>query len=170
MCCPGAGEELTISYGDKGNEELLLLYGFAQPANPHETLMLLCPLPSPEDWDEVFTARMELLQVIAGVFYVDVETASKIVAASSCSAVPIGRQVLILCGSVHKPCKSNSSTCIGVLISAVCLCVMLYIATHYKACRTGDIQHHVPYHVFVLGFVRPRVCGRSCSCQPATWR
>jgi hypothetical protein len=54
---------LTISYGDKGNEELLLLYGFAQPQNPHETLMVLCPLPSPDDWDEVFTARMELLQV-----------------------------------------------------------------------------------------------------------
>ena len=64
VCCPRAGEELTISYGDKGNEELLLLYGFAQPSNSHETLMLLCPLPSPEDWDEVFTARMELLQVI----------------------------------------------------------------------------------------------------------
>jgi hypothetical protein len=42
---------------------LLLLYGFAQPQNPHETLMLLCPLPDPDDWDEAFTARMQLLQV-----------------------------------------------------------------------------------------------------------
>jgi hypothetical protein len=62
-CCPNTGEELCISYGDKGNEELLLLYGFALPANHHETLMLLCPLPAPDDWDEVFTARMQLLQV-----------------------------------------------------------------------------------------------------------
>jgi hypothetical protein len=62
-CCPKAGEELTISYGDKGNEELLLLYGFAQPQNPHETLMVLCPLPNPDEWDDVFAARMELLQV-----------------------------------------------------------------------------------------------------------
>jgi hypothetical protein len=60
---PQAGEELTISYGDKGNEELLLLYGFAQRHNPHESLMLLCPLPPPEEWDEVFGARMQLLQV-----------------------------------------------------------------------------------------------------------
>jgi hypothetical protein len=64
-CCPKTGEELTISYGDKGNEELLLLYGFAQPANPYETLMLLCPLPPPDEWDDVFTARMQLLQVRA---------------------------------------------------------------------------------------------------------
>lgn len=62
-CCPKAGEELTISYGDKGNEELLLLYGFTQQQNPNETLMLLCPLPPPDDWDDVFTARMQLLQV-----------------------------------------------------------------------------------------------------------
>jgi hypothetical protein len=101
---------------------LLLLYGFAQPANPHETLMLLCPLPSPDNWDEVFTARMELLQVI-GVFHIDVETASKNVDASSCSAVPLGRQVFFLCGSVLKPFKSNSSTCIGVLITVVCCAV-----------------------------------------------
>jgi hypothetical protein len=65
VCCPKAGDELTISYGEKGNEELLLLYGFAQPQNPHETLMLLCPLPDPGDWDEAFTARMQLLQVSA---------------------------------------------------------------------------------------------------------
>ncbi|KAF6263984.1 hypothetical protein COO60DRAFT_266676 [Scenedesmus sp. NREL 46B-D3] len=61
-CCPKVGEELTISYGDKGNEELLLLYGFALPANPHESLMLLCPLPPVDDWDEAFTARVQLLQ------------------------------------------------------------------------------------------------------------
>lgn len=63
VCCPTTGEELTISYGDKGNEELLLLYGFAVPQNPHETLMVLCPLPNADDWDETFTARMQLLQV-----------------------------------------------------------------------------------------------------------
>ena len=39
------GEELFISYGDKSNEELLMLYGFAAPGNPHEFLMLYCPIP-----------------------------------------------------------------------------------------------------------------------------
>jgi hypothetical protein len=68
-CCPKTGEELTISYGDKGNEELLLLYGFALPANPHETLMLLCPLPPAEDWDDVFSARMQLLQVCGACYH-----------------------------------------------------------------------------------------------------
>lgn len=62
-CCPKAGEELTISYGDKGNEELLLLYGFALPQNPAETLMLLCPVPPVDEWDNVFAARMQLMQV-----------------------------------------------------------------------------------------------------------
>lgn len=62
-CLPYAGEELTISYGDKGNEELLLLYGFAQPYNPHETLMMLCPVPPQDQWDEVLLMRMQLLQV-----------------------------------------------------------------------------------------------------------
>jgi len=63
VCCPKAGEELTISYGEKGNEELLLLYGFALPQNPAETLMLLCPMPPPGDWDDLFAARMQLMQV-----------------------------------------------------------------------------------------------------------
>ncbi|KAG2440994.1 hypothetical protein HXX76_003847 [Chlamydomonas incerta] len=57
-----AGEELFISYGDKSNEELLMLYGFAAPGNPHEFLMLYCPLPPQAEWDDVMHARMELLQ------------------------------------------------------------------------------------------------------------
>ncbi|CAI5531265.1 unnamed protein product [Closterium sp. Naga37s-1] len=36
---PVQGNEVTISYGEKGNEELLFLYGFAIPNNPHERLM-----------------------------------------------------------------------------------------------------------------------------------
>ncbi len=39
------GEELFISYGDKSNEELLMLNGFALEDNTHEHLMLYCPLP-----------------------------------------------------------------------------------------------------------------------------
>lgn len=90
-CCPRAGEELTISYGDKGNEELLLLYGFAQPQNPHETLMVLCPLPSLDEWDEVFAARMELLQVCV------------------CITIPIQKELL---SKKAAPCSKNSSTCL----------------------------------------------------------
>ncbi|KAG2450452.1 hypothetical protein HYH02_004954 [Chlamydomonas schloesseri] len=56
------GQELFISYGDKSNEELLMLYGFATPGNPHEYLMLYCPLPPQAEWDDVMHARMELLQ------------------------------------------------------------------------------------------------------------
>lgn len=56
------GSELFISYGDKSNEELLMLHGFALPANPHDRLMLHCPLPPQAEWDDVMYARMELLQ------------------------------------------------------------------------------------------------------------
>ncbi|GIL75966.1 hypothetical protein Vretimale_5622 [Volvox reticuliferus] len=57
-----AGEEVYISYGDKSNEELLMLYGFALEDNPHDHLMLFCPLPPRAEWDDVMYARMELLQ------------------------------------------------------------------------------------------------------------
>lgn len=56
-------KELTISYGSKSNEELLLLYGFAIPDNPYDALMMLCPLPPKAQWDNVMFARVELLQV-----------------------------------------------------------------------------------------------------------
>ncbi|GFR47156.1 hypothetical protein Agub_g8847, partial [Astrephomene gubernaculifera] len=57
-----AGDELYISYGDKSNEELLMLYGFALEKNPHDHLMLFCPLPPQAEWDDVMYARIELLQ------------------------------------------------------------------------------------------------------------
>ena len=60
---PRRGKELTISYGDKGNEELLLLHGFAVADNPHDTLMVPCPLPSSDQWGGDTTARVQLLQV-----------------------------------------------------------------------------------------------------------
>lgn len=60
------GEELLISYGDKSNEELLMLYGFAVPGNPHDHVMLHCPLPPASTWDTVMHARMELVRVRAG--------------------------------------------------------------------------------------------------------
>jgi hypothetical protein len=63
VCWPRPGQELTISYGDKGNEELLLLYGFALPANPHDTLMVPCPLPPPDQWKEDTPLRLQLLMV-----------------------------------------------------------------------------------------------------------
>lgn len=33
---PRPGQEVTIDYGSKSNEELLFLYGFALQDNPHE--------------------------------------------------------------------------------------------------------------------------------------
>ena len=36
---PAPGEELKISYGDKSNEELLFVHGFAERDNPHDTLV-----------------------------------------------------------------------------------------------------------------------------------
>ncbi|GBF87660.1 hypothetical protein Rsub_00371 [Raphidocelis subcapitata] len=56
------GGELTISYGDKSNEELLMLYGFASADNPHEQLMIPCPLPPPDEWTDDTRARLELLR------------------------------------------------------------------------------------------------------------
>jgi len=35
-----SGEEITISYGSKSNEELLYLYGFALPINPNDRVTL----------------------------------------------------------------------------------------------------------------------------------
>lgn len=60
---PKAGTELTISYGDKSNEELLLLYGFALPKNPHDCVMVACPVPPSDQWDDIMHARMQLLQL-----------------------------------------------------------------------------------------------------------
>jgi hypothetical protein len=34
-----AGEQAFISYGDKGNDELLQLFGFVEENNPHDTLL-----------------------------------------------------------------------------------------------------------------------------------
>jgi hypothetical protein len=55
------GNEITINYGNKSNEELLYLYGFAQEENKHDVLMVACPLPPPSDWDETLHARVQLL-------------------------------------------------------------------------------------------------------------
>eukprot|EP00887_Chlorella_sp_A99_P000944 scaffold5.g944.t1 len=55
-----AGQELTINYGDKSNEELLFLYGFAEQDNPHEVLTVVLPLP--QEVDETLQARLQVLQ------------------------------------------------------------------------------------------------------------
>ena len=44
---PAPGEELKISYGDKPNEELLFVHGFAERDNPHDKLVLRAPVKSP---------------------------------------------------------------------------------------------------------------------------
>ncbi|KAL4425721.1 hypothetical protein ABPG75_009737 [Micractinium tetrahymenae] len=58
---PAAGQEVTIDYGGKSNEELMFLYGFAIRDNPAEVLTLMCPLPPPGEWDELLHARLALL-------------------------------------------------------------------------------------------------------------
>mmetsp|Transcript_21870 Transcript_21870/g.39020 ORF Transcript_21870/g.39020 Transcript_21870/m.39020 type:complete len:509 (+) Transcript_21870:377-1903(+) len=56
-----AGAEVCISYGDKSNEELLMLYGFAVENNPDECVMLHCPIPPSDSLDEMMIAKLELL-------------------------------------------------------------------------------------------------------------
>ena len=58
------GDELLIDYGDKSQEELLLLYGFAHAATAHGVLMVPCPLPADgAAWDADLEDRLELLRV-----------------------------------------------------------------------------------------------------------
>ena len=45
---PAPGEEVVISYGDKTNEELLFVHGFADRDNPHDALVLQPLGPSTE--------------------------------------------------------------------------------------------------------------------------
>jgi hypothetical protein len=45
-CKVAPGDEVTINYGDKGNEELLLTHGFAVRDNPHE-VSRSSPHPTP---------------------------------------------------------------------------------------------------------------------------
>ena len=58
---PSPGDEIAINYGDKSNEELLFLYGFAVPHNPAEVLTLMCPLSPAAEWDAPLRARLLLL-------------------------------------------------------------------------------------------------------------
>ncbi|GAB4816950.1 hypothetical protein N2152v2_003996 [Parachlorella kessleri] len=60
---PKQGEEITINYGNKGNEELLFLYGFAEQDNPNDVLMVRCPISPPDEWDAKMQARMRLLML-----------------------------------------------------------------------------------------------------------
>ncbi|CAI5479754.1 unnamed protein product [Closterium sp. Yama58-4] len=59
---PVGGNEVTISYGEKGNEELLFLYGFAIPNNPHQRLMLNYP-PAHLQEDPRADTKLQLLAV-----------------------------------------------------------------------------------------------------------
>ncbi|CAI5514949.1 unnamed protein product [Closterium sp. Naga37s-1] len=59
---PVGGNEVTISYGEKGNEELLFLYGFAIRNNPHECLMLNYP-PAQLQEDPCADTKLQLLAV-----------------------------------------------------------------------------------------------------------
>lgn len=59
---PKPGQEITISYGDKSNEQLLMAYGFTQTDNLNDFLMIGCPIAGPEGQDEILQARLEVLR------------------------------------------------------------------------------------------------------------
>lgn len=60
---PQPGQEVTIDYGGKSNEELLFLHGLALPRNDAEVLTVMLPLPaSADEWDEQLASRLALLQ------------------------------------------------------------------------------------------------------------
>lgn len=67
LVCPSntrlkPGDEITLNYGDKSNEELLFLYGFVQENNnENDVLMVPCPLGHPSEWDPIMQARIALL-------------------------------------------------------------------------------------------------------------
>lgn len=81
---PAPGEELYISYGDKPNEELLFIHGFADRENKHDVLVLRAPVMNGEAAGdkksetpktpetklalellaEAFTARLTLLKLL----------------------------------------------------------------------------------------------------------
>lgn len=56
-------EELTICYGEEGNEALLFRYGFVHENNKHDSVMLRCPLGPPGEWDERMQSKVKLLRV-----------------------------------------------------------------------------------------------------------
>ncbi|XP_051146899.1 uncharacterized protein LOC127262308 [Andrographis paniculata] len=60
-----SGEEISISYGDKGNEELLYLYGFVVKDNPDDYLMIHYPLEALSDMP-FSESKMQLLEVQKG--------------------------------------------------------------------------------------------------------
>lgn len=59
---PKEGQQVFIDYGEKSNEQLLLLYGFAEIGNKHELLMVQCPLPELRDRGPDWQLRLYLLQ------------------------------------------------------------------------------------------------------------
>jgi len=50
-----------VSYGNKGNEELLFQYGFSLPNNPFDTVMVLAPLHSE---DPLMPDKLQLLSAL----------------------------------------------------------------------------------------------------------
>lgn len=58
-----AHEEITISYGSKSNEELLYLYGFTFPSNPHDRVTLPVSLPPDDSLLQEKFQRIQELQL-----------------------------------------------------------------------------------------------------------
>lgn len=56
----GKGSEVRISYGDKSNEELLFVCGFAVARNPNDLALLAPPLPPAVEVDDVLQMRLAL--------------------------------------------------------------------------------------------------------------
>ena len=55
------GDEVRIDYGARSNAELLFTYGFVDPHNTHDNLVLPAPITNKDLEDPINQARMELL-------------------------------------------------------------------------------------------------------------
>ena len=55
------GDEIRIDYGARSNAELLFTYGFVDPHNTHDTLVLSAPMTNKDLENPVNQARMELM-------------------------------------------------------------------------------------------------------------
>lgn len=64
---PDVGAEITVSYGDKSDEELLFMHGFALGRNPHNRLMVQMDPTALALREASLAARCELMALEGGV-------------------------------------------------------------------------------------------------------
>jgi hypothetical protein len=59
-----AGDEICFSYGNFGNEKLLLVYGFTAPDNPFDAVSLYAPVSVA---DPMYDSKVRILEALCGV-------------------------------------------------------------------------------------------------------